>query len=141
MDTSTRRRPRAGPRPPARVRRTPPPEPPPDWREEAMSASALNALAGAWLILSPWILGYTTADAWWNPIVFGAIVAVLALVRAVGGVRIAWAAGVNMLIGAWLFVSAWWLAVSSQAAWNVGIVGVVIVLLAAWSSTAGRGAA
>ena len=106
-----------------------------------MSASALNALAGVWLILSPWILGYTRADAWWNPIVFGAIVAVLALVRAVGGVRIAWAAGANMLIGAWLFVSAWWLAVSAQAAWNVGIAGVVVVLLATWSSTASRGGA
>jgi len=104
---------------------------------EAAAAAALNVLAGIWLIISPFVLGYTGADATWNPIVFGAIVCVLAFARLAGGARATGISLVNMAIGVWLFVSAFWLASSSQASWNVGILGVVVFLLAAWASAPG----
>jgi hypothetical protein len=44
-------------------------------------------------------------------------------------------AWLNMAIGVWLFVSAFWLASSSQASWNVGILGAVVFVLAAIAST------
>src|SRR4051794_13253041 len=53
----------------------------PHWRDEVIGAAGLNVIAGIWLILSPWILGYTGPDATWNPIVCGAIILVLALAR------------------------------------------------------------
>lgn len=52
------------------------------WRDEVASASDLNVIAGIWLIISPFALGYGPRDSSWNPIVFGAVVGVLALVRA-----------------------------------------------------------
>jgi SPW repeat len=40
----------------------------------------LNAVLGAWLIVSPWVLGYTaTTAAMWNHIVVGALVLILAI--------------------------------------------------------------
>src|SRR4051812_23883873 len=59
-------------------------------RPDAMFAAALEVIAGVWLVISPWVLGYTGDDARWNPIVFGAIVIVLALARAAAGDRAAW---------------------------------------------------
>jgi hypothetical protein len=47
----------------------------------------LNVIAGIWLIISPFVLGYGSGDAYWNPIVFGAIVAVVALARLGGAYR------------------------------------------------------
>jgi hypothetical protein len=46
---------------------------------------------------------------------------------------------ISALIGAWLFVSAFTLAESEQAAWNVGIGGVVVFSLAVWSASATEG--
>ena len=115
--------------------------PPPrqDWRSEVAGASGLNILAGIWLIISPWIVGYTSDDHMWNPIVFGAIIGALAAGRAFGLYREAWLSWVNALIGAWLFASAFWLAQSSQASWNVGILGVIVFVGALWSASASEG--
>jgi SPW repeat len=89
---------------------------------------------GIWLIISPFVLGYGSSDATWNPIVFGAIVGVLALVRFAGAFRAIDLSWLNMAIGVWLFISAFWLASSSQASWNVGILGVVVFVLGAWGA-------
>lgn len=107
-------------------------------RTDAAAASALNVLAGIWLIISPFVLGYTGADATWNPIVFGAIVGLAALARLAGGLRTVWLSWLNMAIGVWLFISAFWLASSGQASWNVGIMGIVVFVLGAWSAATER---
>jgi len=105
---------------------------------DVMAAAGLNVLAGVWLIISPFVLGYTGADATWNPIVFGAIVGVLALARLTGAYEAAWLSWLNMAIGVWLFISAFWLASSSQASWNVGVMGVVVFVLAAVAAVPAR---
>ncbi len=87
------------------------------------------------------MLNYGAGDALWNPIVFGAIVAVLALVRFAGAFRATVLGWINMAIGVWLFISAFWLAETAAASWNVGITGIVVFILAALSTTASEGAA
>jgi hypothetical protein len=82
-------------------------------RPDAKFAAALEVIAGLWLVISPWVLGYSGDDARWHPIVFGAIVIVPALARAAAGDRAAWLGGVIALSGAWLFASAIWLADSA----------------------------
>jgi len=109
--------------------------------DSGAAAAGLNVLAGIWLIISPFVLGYTGADATWNPIVFGAIVGVLALARISAGARATALSWLNMAIGVWLFISAFWLASSSQASWNVGILGVIVFVLGAWASMPARGSA
>jgi SPW repeat-containing protein len=109
-------------------------------RDEAMSASGLNVIAGIWLIISPFVLGYGGGDAYWNPIVFGAIVAVVALARLGGAYRATWLAWLNMAIGVWLFISGFWLASTARASWNEWILGVVVFVLGAWSAAASEDA-
>jgi hypothetical protein len=107
----------------------------PHWRDEVIGVAGLNVIAGIWLILSPWILGYTGADATWNPIVFGAIVLVLALGRLAKPAGTQALSAINALIGVWLFISGFWLADSAQASWNVWIVGAIVFIMAAIGMT------
>ena len=115
----------------------PPDEPPPrSWRDQIVGASGLNVVAGIWLIIAPWVLNYSGGDPYWNDVVFGAIVALIGLVRASGAYRESALSWINALIGVWLFVSAFWLDWTSRAFWNDIVLGVVVFMLAAWSAMA-----
>lgn len=116
--------------------RVPPTPPRRNWREEIVSLSGLNVIAGLWLIIAPWVLGYRGADPYWNDVVFGAIVAAFAFVRMSGAFRDAWLSVINAAIGVWVFIAAFTIDVSSTAAANDVIVGVIVFLLAIGSATA-----
>jgi hypothetical protein len=112
-----------------------------DWRTTVMIASGLNVLAGIWLIIAPFVLGYSNGDPYWNDIVFGAIVAVLALARVSGAYRASWMSWLNMLIGAWIFISAFWLDNTSNAGTNDIVLGAIVFILGLFSATASDQAA
>jgi hypothetical protein len=106
-----------------------------------MAASGINVLAGIWLIIAPFVLGYNDGDPHWNDIVFGAIVAVLALARVAGAYRASWMSWLNMLIGAWIFISAFWLDNTSTAETNDIILGAIVFVLGLISASASDAAA
>jgi hypothetical protein len=111
------------------------------WRADVAVASGLNVLAGVWLIIAPFVLGYRSGDPYWNDIVFGAIVAVVALVRISGAYRASELSWANAIIGAWLFVSAFWLDATGRASWNDVIMGIIVFVLAIASARASEDAA
>ena len=52
-----------------------------------------NVVLGAWLVISPWVLGFSSLTAAvWNAVVVGAIIAALAL----------WTLGTDKDIGGWM---------------------------------------
>jgi len=95
-----------------------------------MAASAFNLLAGLWLIVSPLVLGYVAGDSRINPIVAGALIAFLALLRLVGAFGAEWLAWIKVAVGAWLFASGFWLAESPAASWNAWLLGIAVIMLA-----------
>jgi hypothetical protein len=100
-----------------------------DWRGGVAVAALLALLAGAWLIASPFVLDYVGADSELNPMIVGAIVAFLALLR-LGAWHAEWLAVLIALSGAWLFASGFWLAESPAASWNAWLLGIAVVVLA-----------
>jgi SPW repeat len=106
------------------------------WRSTVRAASGLNVLAGIWLIIAPFVLGYSGGDPYWNDIVFGAITGVPALARVAGALRAFWLSWINMLIGVWIFVSAFWLDATSAAQTNDIVLGAIVFVLAVASATA-----
>ncbi|HET6550397.1 MAG TPA: SPW repeat protein [Solirubrobacter sp.] len=141
-EPSTPHRPAAA----ARPRRAPeaPPDPAPVdevEREEIGVSAWLNVIAGIWLIIAPFVLGYGDGDPYWNDIIFGALIAVAAAARAIAAPRLPWLSALNMLFGAWIFASAFWLESTSQAIWNNVILGVVVFVLALLASSAPGGRA
>lgn len=130
----TRERPRAmRPVEPAPV---PPAGPSGDWRATVATASGINVLAGIWLIIAPFVLGYGSNNVYWNDIAFGAVVGILALIRISGAYRASWLSWINMIVGAWIFVSAFWLDNIARAAWNDVILGAIVFFLGLISATA-----
>jgi SPW repeat len=112
------------------------PPPAPNWRDDVLSLSGLNVLAGIWLIIAPWVLNYRAGDPKWNDVVFGAIVGLLALAKIGGALRASWLSIVNAVIGVWLFVAAFTIDSSWTAGWNDIILGVIVFVLAIASASA-----
>ncbi len=99
-------------------------------RDNVLDAATLDLVAGVWLAISPWVLAYTATDARWNPIIFGAIVALLALVRIAMPARAGGLSAISAAIGVWMFIAGFWLADSVQAAWNDWMLGIIVFALA-----------
>jgi hypothetical protein len=94
-----------------------------------------NLALGAWMILSPWALGFADASsaAAWSAWGLGAAIVVFA------GIAVympkAWEEGINVLLGVGLLVSPWVLdfATQSTPTSNAVIVGVLVAGLALWA--------
>jgi heme/copper-type cytochrome/quinol oxidase subunit 3 len=93
----------------------------------------VNALLGAWLVLSPWALGFQdqrTAMA--NAVIIGILLAAAAL----GAIFVprAWEEWTEVALGLWLAVSPWVLgfAAMQTAQLNAVITGLVVIALALW---------
>src|SRR4051794_29929471 len=94
-------------------------------RNRIRTAAAIGVVAGIWLIIAPFVLGYGDGDPYWNDIIFGAAVVVLAGARLTVARGTQWAGWLMAVVGAWIFASAFWLDDSSTARWNDIIVGFV----------------
>jgi hypothetical protein len=95
---------------------------------------AVNAVLGAWLLLSPWAVGYADeAVATGNAVIVG-----LALMAgALGAILVprAWEEWAEAALGAWLVVAPWVLGFAGQTDARMSAVslGAVIVALALWT--------
>jgi len=102
----------------------------PDW---------LNLILGAWLFISPWVLGLVSPVSGNNWIV-GVVIAILALWAA--GQRGRWQEWCNLVLGVWTFLTPWiyGMAMGSAASWNGWIVGVLVFIVSAFGVGLTRGA-
>jgi hypothetical protein len=110
--------------------------------DTSRAGSVLNLLAGIWLIISPWVVGFTaTPVAVWNTVILGIVILVLAAARlgSVGTTGLSW---INLLLGIWLIISPFVLnfGASVLGMRNDVIVGILVVLFSLWAvaTTAGR---
>ena len=92
----------------------------------------VNLILAVWLFISPWVLNFAGQQTpSWDAWIVGVVVAVLSI-AALTQVQV-WEEWINLLLGAWLFISPWVLGFSSDAtiSWNAWIVGILIFLVAA----------
>jgi hypothetical protein len=107
--------------------------------EGARTASVLTLIAGIWLIISPFWMGFYVARVpLWNTLLVGIAVTILALIRACFPARNVVLSLVNLLLGVWLlfapYVLGYW-SLSVPAGVDV-ITGIVICVTAIWSMLA-----
>lgn len=93
----------------------------------------LNALIGAWLALSPWVLGFQHQMA---PMASSVIVGLALIAASLGAMIVprAWEEWSQAGLGLWMIVSPWVLGFSSQMdIMRVAVVsGIVVLALALW---------
>ncbi|SFQ53814.1 SPW repeat-containing protein [Amycolatopsis arida] len=105
--------------------------------------SGLTFLAGVWLASAPFALDYAHTGwgrpGYWNDVVIGIAIAVLALVRTVSPREVPWFSVVNVVLGGWLIAAPFVLGYDAgtdapRAVANDVVVGIVVVLLAGASA-------
>jgi hypothetical protein len=107
-------------------------------------ASGANIVLGAWMVISPFIFGYSgNSAALWNDIIFGVVVLLLAWARVAnpGGVSaLSW---INAVIGLWLIAVPFVFGFTTNAValWNNIIAGALVTILGVWSALATNTAA
>lgn len=105
----------------------------------ARSLSWVVAIAGLWEFLAPFLLGYSAVkSAMWDAVIFGLAILVLGVWAAVSNMEgtvktLDW---INAILGLWLIIAPFFLAYSATAVamWNDIIIGVVVLVLAAWAA-------
>lgn len=102
-----------------------------------------NLILAIWLFISPWVLQFgaggngqpvgTAGTAAWNAWVMGVLVFLVAL-SAISRLEL-WQEWLNLIFGAWVFVSPWALGYTPlpAASWDEWIVGALVFLIALWS--------
>jgi hypothetical protein len=102
-----------------------------------------NFALGLWVIVSPWTIEHVMAGpitprgvteaAMWNHYIIGLAVVILAVVAICAWTT--WLEWTNLILGAWLSVSPWFLGFSMYHSlmWNSVFTGGLIVLFALWS--------
>jgi SPW repeat len=105
--------------------------------------SGMNVVLGAWLIVSPWMLGYSGAhNATWTDIGVGTCVLLVAALRVLYPEHSAALAWVNVALGAWLVAASYAIPYATgvdrtPVHWNDVLVGAGVIWFALWSLTAG----
>lgn len=100
-------------------------------------------ILGLWLLVSPWILDFTSmTTVLWGHVVVGAIIALLALWRALAlanETRI-WASWAMVVFGLLSLIAPWVLRYSTTTNWMLSdvIAGIVVAVLAIWTATGRR---
>ncbi|MDZ7705360.1 MAG: SPW repeat protein [Trueperaceae bacterium] len=98
-------------------------------------ASGLNLAFALWLIITPFVFAYDHALATWNGVVVGALVGVFAVVRLQNRFGAPWLSWLNVMLGAWLFVSPFVLGFNTLfvALWNNLLLGFFVAVAGLWS--------
>ncbi len=99
----------------------------------------LNLLIGIWLFISPWVIGFAgagTASAW-NAWILGVAIIVFSAIAV--SMPQAWEEVINILLGIWMVISSWVIGVASRSVeTNAVIVGLLVILFAAWAMAMSR---
>jgi len=96
-----------------------------------------NIGLGAWLFVSPWVLGYEPVRAAaWNSWIFGILIVAVSLSAVI--LYAPWEEWANVLFAVWLLVSPWLMgfasAETSAALWNHVGVGLLVGGFALWDA-------
>ena len=93
--------------------------------------SWVNILLGAWVIISPFALGFAGhVSAMWNNVATGGAIIVLAAIRASTAQQPGWSWS-NVILGIWLIISPFALVFGMPVAmWNNVIVGIIVTIVA-----------
>lgn len=96
-----------------------------------------NLVLGAWLFVSPWVLGYDGTHAALNAYATGAAILIIAAIAAY--MPKAWEEIINTMIGVWLVMSPFVLTqVPTKIALHTVIVGILAAAFAIWAMSNDR---
>lgn len=95
----------------------------------------LIVLAGLWLILAPFFLGFSGTILSMNDVITGVVIAMVSLVAIGLPEDSKWINWISALLGVWIFITPFFMAlVGTAGMWNNLIVGSVTIILGIWGT-------
>ena len=102
-------------------------------QQNKKTANWLIVIAGMWLIIAPFVLGFSGTFLSLNDVVMGIIIAFVSLIAIGVSEEGKWLNWINVLLGAWIFITPFFLmSVGNAGMWNNLIIGIITVTLGAW---------
>ncbi len=104
--------------------------------------SGVDALVGIWLVVAPWVLGYSdVTSAMWTNVSVGSTIMLVALLRVTNPDQTMPIGWINVALGAWLIAAPFVLPYAADAHthpvyWNDILSGVGVFWFALWSMAA-----
>lgn len=99
-------------------------------------ASGVSIVAGIWLLIAPFYLGYPQPISRWNDIIVGLVLIVLASLRYIHPLHRFWVSWINACLGLWLIAAPFVLECDLIAAQvNDITVGIIVFLAGAISGS------
>ena len=94
------------------------------------SSSWVNIVLAIWVIISPFVLAFSSPRVMWSNVATGIIVGILAIIRSSVRNQPGWS-WITALIGIWLILSPFVFGVVSGATlWNNVVLGIIIAAVA-----------
>jgi len=102
-----------------------------EWKTERI-CDVLNLILGAFLLISPWLLGFAVGAETQNAVICGIIIVALSLAALAAFAE--WEEWLNLIVGIWVFVSPWVLGFTGSNTRAMGVhlvVGFLVAVIAA----------
>jgi SPW repeat len=101
-------------------------------KKQRMWQDVANLFLGIWALLTPWIVGQHPG----STVVVNYVVVGILIIFCAGAALLAfrpWQEGINMMLGAWLLISPWWLEFRTVPGlvWSAVVTGVLVILCSA----------
>jgi hypothetical protein len=90
----------------------------------------ISALAGLWLIISPFVLGLASTSSYWNAIVIGLAVLILGSYQ-MSQPHLTWPSWATFIAGLWLVASPYMFNPAETAAYTNAVVSGILVAIVA----------
>jgi hypothetical protein len=98
------------------------------------NASWVNILIGIWLIVAPWVIGYSVGSARAEDVLLGIAISLVALWSLSVTASATTPGWVNLILGIWVAIAPWaigYSALAGRAATNAVIMGILVIIFSA----------
>jgi hypothetical protein len=104
-------------------------------KQNVKTANWLIVMAGIWLIIAPFILGFRGTILSMNDVITGIVIAMISLIAIGMPEESAWMNWVSAFLGVWILITSFLMAsIGIAGMWNNLIIGVITVTLGIWGA-------
>ncbi|UJA18945.1 hypothetical protein HJD18_01140 [Thermoleophilia bacterium SCSIO 60948] len=100
-----------------------------DYASTLVGVGIVYFLFGAWLMISPFFIDYGDTGLDLNPVISGAVLAAIGLIRLTGSYASQVLSLLGALVGLWIIISGFVISETVVGTWNLGVTGAIAVVL------------
>jgi hypothetical protein len=106
-----------------------------DGKQNVKTANWLIVIAGIWLIIAPFILGFRGTLLSMNDVITGIVIAMISLIAIGMPEESGWMNWISAILGVWILITAFLMtSIGIAGMWNNLVIGAITVALGIWGA-------